>query len=453
MSGMKQDLWLILPLIVVLVTGAGVLILEMLRKSQLGLWFLSIGMVSAATVSATRLTLETTAFSQTFRIDALHHWSVIILCPATLLVALLARHELRDTPREGTVYSLMAFTTLASLLLAGSGDVMFIVIGILMSSLSSFALVAYPKTVRATEGAMKYFIFGSVTGAIMIFGLTYWVGATGTTLLSALSQPSLSFIPAIAGFIGLIVGVGYTASIFPFHFWTPDAFEGAPVSVAALLSVVPKVGVLFALAQVVRFIPVTLLDWPLVIALLAAFSMTYGNVVALWQHNVVRLLAYSTVAQAGYFLLGIVAIDQSALSVEALVIFGAAYALMNIGAFAVVLQRGTQLADFQGLGKARPWQGVALVIFLFSLVGIPPLAGFAGKFLLFGAAIDGSYSWLAVVAIINSAISLGVYLRIIVPMYYQPSPASSASSRIVSFVWSFCLLLTVLVGLGVQVFL
>ena len=453
MNSMQQDIWLILPQIIVLIAGAAVLILEMLRQPKAGLWLLGVGMLSAAVLSVTRLDLETTAFSQTFRVDPLSHWSVILLCPSTLLIALLARHELRGTPREGTVYSLMAFSTLASLLLAGSGDVMFIVLGILMSSLSGFALAAYPKTVKATEGAMKYFIFASVTGAIMIFGLTYWVGATGTTLLAGLSGSSVSFVPAVAGFVGLIVGIGYAASLFPFHFWTPDAFEGAPVSVAALLSVVPKVGAIFALAQVVRSLPVALLDGPLAVALLAAFSMTYGNVVALWQQNVVRLLAYSTVAQAGYFLLGIVTISHSRLSVSALVIFGAAYALMNIGAFAVVLQQGTSLADFQGLGKVRPWQGVAMALFLFSLVGIPPLAGFAGKFLLFGAAIEGGYGWLAVVAILNSAISLGVYLRIIVPMYYQTSTISPARSRMVAFVWGFCLLLTVLVGVGVQVFL
>ncbi|MEK6480456.1 NADH-quinone oxidoreductase subunit N [Catalinimonas sp. 4WD22] len=454
MSQMARDLILILPQIIVLLTAVVALIWEMFRKPLGSLLTLSIGMIAASILSISRLGLDTTAFSQTFRIDALNHWSVIILCPASVLFALLARSELRGTDREGTVYSLLGFSTLGSLLLAGSGDVMFIVLGILMNSLSGFALAAYPKTDKATEGAMKYFVYGSVTGAIMIFGLTYWVGISGSTLLSALNDPALPPLPVIFGFVTLVVGISYAASIFPFHFWTPDTFEGAPVSIAAYLSVIPKIGAIYALAQVAREIPTELLDWPLMLAILAVLSMTFGNVVALWQQNVIRLLAYSTVAQAGYFLLGVVAMQQSSLAEQSLVIFGIAYAVMNTGAFAIVLANGQKIEDLKGVGKSSPWPGVAMTIFLFSLVGIPPLAGFAGKFLLFGAAIDSQFTWLAIAAILNSVISLAVYLRIIVPMYFQQDASDKHTySRLVSFVWICCLFFTVAVGLGVQIFL
>lgn len=454
MSHMGQDILLILPQIIVLLTAVAALIFEMLRKTTGSLVALIAGMLAAMGLSISRLGMETTAFSETFRVDALNHWSVIILCPASVLFALLARSELKGTDREGTVYSLLGFSTLGSLLLAGSGDMMFIVLGLLMNSLSGFALAAYPKTDAATEGAMKYFIYGSVTGALMIFGLTYWAGITGSTLLSALNNPGLQPLPVVFGLVALLVGIGYAASIFPFHFWTPDTFEGAPVSIAAYLSVIPKIGAIFALAQVAKELPVELINWPLMLAILSVLSMTFGNVVALWQQNVIRLLAYSTVAQAGYFLLGVVAMQQSGLAVQSLVVFGVAYTVMNTGAFAVVLAHGTELNHLQGIGKQHPWTGVAMTLFLFSLVGIPPLAGFAGKFLLFGAAIDSEFTWLAVAAILNSAISLAVYLRIIVPMYYQPTMViSNTYSRLVSFVWIFCLCFTLLVGLGVQVFL
>src|SRR5699024_6827559 len=166
--------------------------------------------------------------------------------------------------------------------------------------------------------------------------------------LSALGNAEQPFL-LLLGFGGLITGLGYAASLFPFHFWTPDTFEGAPASIAAFLSVTPKIGAFFALAQVMKFLPQQSVDYQLIIAILAVFSMTFGNVVALWQNSIVRLLAYSTVAQAGFFLLGIIGIGHSSLAIPSLVMFGAAYAAMNIGAFALAQQEGTEIADIEGL--------------------------------------------------------------------------------------------------------
>lgn len=452
---MTQDLLLILPQIVVLLTAIGSLVAEMMSKPHSSLWTLIIGMTVASGVAVSKLGTVTTAFSNTFRVDYLSLWAVIILSLSIILIAILARSELKDTYREGTVYSLLVFSVLGALLLAGAGDIMFIVLGILIGTLAGTALIAYTKNDPATEGAMKYFIYGSVTGAIMIFGLTFWVGITGSTYLSALNDPGLSSLAVIFGFGALLIGIGYAGSLVPFHFWTPDAFEAAPVSIAAYLSVVPKVGAIFALAQVARELPVEVLDWQLLLAVIAVLSMTFGNVVALWQDNVVRLLAYSTIVQAGYFLLGVVAIQQSTLAVNSLIIFGIAYAVMNIGAFTIVQSRGTTLNDFNGLAKQKPWQAAAMTIFLLSLVGVPPLTGFAGKFLLFGAALDGGYTWLAVAAIINSVISLAVYLRIIVPTYFHDSEAkvAGATKPGLTFVWISTFVLTIGIGLGLQLFL
>ncbi len=224
----------------------------------------------------------------------------------------------------------------------------------------------------------------------------------------------------------MLVGLGYKAAMAPFHFWAPDAYDGAPVSVAAFLSVVPKAGAIFGLAQVMRDLPLST-GWPVAVAVLAAFSMTYGNLAALVQTNVVRLLAYSSIAQAGYFLLGVVAVGRGELAVQALVAFAAAYAAMNMGAFAVVAHVGRDLEAFSGLGRSAPWTGGAMVVFLLSLVGVPPFAGFVGKLLLFGVAMEAGYTWLAVVAILNSVLSLGVYLRVIVPIY---RPAGARCRRL-----------------------
>ncbi|WP_373056666.1 NADH-quinone oxidoreductase subunit N [Zunongwangia sp. H14] len=444
---MIKDLISILPQIIVLLTAMASLVFEMRHKATGSLVTLIIGLAGSAGLAITQLGTVKTAFSETFRIDDLSLWAVIILCGTGILSALLMRQELKKTDREGTLYSLVAFSTLGSLLLAGSGDLMFLILGVLINSLGGFAMAAYPKTDKATEGSIKYFVYASVTGAIMLFGLTYWAGIAGSTYIKDLSEIDSQPFVLLIGFGGMLAGLGYAASLFPFHFWTPDTFEGAPVSVAALLSVTPKIGAFFALAQVMKDLP-PLLDWNLILAITAVLSMTFGNIVALWQKNMVRLMAYSTVAQAGYFLLGVVALNKSELAISGLVIFSLAYAAMNIGAFSVIQKTGSNFTYIEGLARKKPFMAVAMLLFLLSLVGIPPLAGFAGKFLLFGSAMDANYTWLAIAAIINSVISLAVYLRIIFPMFYRKEPIYSfPSSGLIKMVYTVCFIVTVLAGI------
>ena len=410
------------------------------------------GLFIATGLTLSMLGTDAAVFGGSFRIDTLSIWAKLILLPATVLSLLLARVDVRGTVREGTVYSLLCFATFGALVLAGSGDMMFLVLGVLLTSLASFALVAYPDDDPATEAAMKYFVFGSVTGAVMVFGLSYWFGAAGSTLLSDLARADAMPLAAILGLVTAIVGLGYKASLVPFHFWVPDAYQGGPLSIAAYLSVVPKVGALFALTQVLRDLPMES-GWPAVIAGLAVLSMTYGYLAALAQDNVVRLLAYSSIAQSGYFLLGILAVGSSSLALPSIILFAAAYAAMNLGAFAIVAMVGRTLTDFNGLGRNRPLMGIAMVLFLLSLVGIPPLAGFVGKFLIFAAAIDAQFTWLAVVGIVNSVLSLAVYLRIIVPMYRQGEAAPNAPEYWLSMVAITALSGTVIIGLAAQFFL
>ncbi len=444
-----RDLSLLLPEIATLLTAVAALVAEMLRRPRWALILSIVGLLIATGLTLPLLGQETTVFMGTLRVDTLSTWAKLILLPSTALTILLVWPEVRGTDREGTVYSLLAFTTLGPLILAGAGDLMFLVLGLLLSSLGSFALVAYPRDDRATEAAMKYFVFGSVTGAIMIFGLTFWFGATGSTLLATLGRLQGNSLAAIAGLIAVLVGLGYKGAIAPFHFWAPDAYDGAPIAVAAFLSVVPKIGAVFALAQVVGSLPAHVADWPLVVAPLAAVSMTYGNLAALSQTNMVRLLAYSSIAQAGYFLLAVTAIGQSDLAISALVVFAAAYAAMNLGAFAIGARISRDLTAFVGIGRTAPWTGGAMVIFLLSLVGVPPLAGFVGKLLLFGSVIDGGYIWLAIIGILNSVLSLAVYLRIIIPMY-QPAQSVPRASRPTAIVWMTAFVFTIGLGLGAQ---
>lgn len=449
---MARDLSLLIPEIAVLLTAVGALIAEMLHRARAALFVALLGLLVATALSLRLIGMETTAFDGTFRIDALSVWAKLIFLPATALCLLLARAELAGTPREGTLYSLICFTTLGALVLAGAGDMIFLVLGTLLSGLAAFALVAHPRDDAATEGAIKFFVYASVTGAVMIFGLSYWFGAVGSTLLADLGRMGDMPLAGAAGLVAVVVGLGYKAALVPFHFWAPDAYEGGPLSVAAFLSVVPKLGAIFALAQVARELPPGS-GWPWLLAALALLTMTYGYLAALVQHNAVRLLAYSSIAQSGYFLLGIVAVGASPLAMPSLIVFAAAYAAMNLGAFAVVALGGRTLDLLRGLGRARPFLGVAMAIFLISLVGIPPTGGFVGKFMLFAAALDVEFAWLAAVAIANSVLALGVYLRILVPMYQSGRAAPGLGLGWNAGVTFAALIATLGIGLAAQLVL
>lgn len=445
---MGRDLGLLLPEIVVVLTGVVALIAGIARQHGWAMPLTVAGLLIATLLTVPLIGEDTTIFMRTYRIDDLSVWAKLILLPATALTAMLATPEVRGSDREATVYSLLSLTTVGALALAGAGDIMFLVLGTLLSSLGSFALVAYPRNDRATEAAMKYFVFGSVTGAVMIFGLTFWFGSTGSTLLVDLDLLEGKSLAA-AGLTAVVIGLGYKAAIAPFHFWAPDAYDGGPLAVAAYLSIVPKVGAIFALAVVVGSLTPESVDWRPIMAMLAAVSMTYGNLAALVQSNVVRLLAYSSIAQAGYFLLGVVSAGRDVLAIQSLVVFAAAYAAMNLGAFAITSVVGRDIETFAGLGRTRLWMGIGMSVFLFSLVGIPPMAGFFGKLLLFGSALETGYGWLAVVAILNSVLSLAVYLRIVVPMY-RPGGHPPRTEWTATVVWTVALILTLGLGIAVE---
>uniref|UniRef100_UPI004047C1D8 NADH-quinone oxidoreductase subunit N n=1 Tax=Yoonia sp. TaxID=2212373 RepID=UPI004047C1D8 len=448
---MGRDLSFLAPEILLSLAVVAMLIAEMLRKPRLALWIGLAGLAVATIATLPLLTADTTVFGGTYRIDLLNGWAKLILLPGTGLALLLARAEIAGQPREGSVYSLLCLVTLGALMLAGGGDMMLLVLGVVLTGLGSFALVAYPRDDAATEAGMKYLVFGAVTGSVMIYGLTFWFGGAGSTLFSGLGMLEGKPLIAIAGLMAVIVGLGYKASLVPFHFWAPDAYDGAPISVAAYLSVITKVAAVFAFAQVLRDLPVDS-SWPLVIAMIAAVTMTYGYLAAVVQTNMVRLIAYSSVAQSGYFLLGIVALGVSPLALPSLIVMGAAYVAMNLGAFGIVLLVGRNLDDFRGFGRQRPLAGVAMVVFLLSLAGIPPLFGFVGKVYLFGAAIEAGYLWLALIGIANSVLGLGVYLRIMVPMYQAAAAGDDGSVKAPSAALMAVIAVAAIVTLGMGLF-
>ncbi len=451
---MARDLSFLFPEMSLALAVVFMLIAEMVRMPRLALTIGLAGLAIATGLTLPLLGVDTSVFGGSYRIDLLNNWAKLILLPGTALALLLARAELAGSDREGSVYSLICLVTLGALMLAGGGDMMLLVLGVVLTGLGSFALVAYPRDDAATEAAMKFLVFGAVTGAVMIYGLTFWFGGAGSTLFSELGGLAGQPLVMAAGLVAVIVGLGYKASLVPFHFWAPDAYDGAPVSVAAYLSVITKIAAIFAFAQVFRDLPVNT-GWAAIIALIAAATMTYGYLTALVQTNMVRLLAYSSIAQSGYFLLGIVAVGTGVLALQSLIVFAAAYVAMNLGAFAIVMLVGRNLDDFKGFGRTAPVAGVAMVILLLSLAGIPPLFGFVGKALLFGAAIEAGYLWLAIVGILNSVLALAVYLRIVVPMYQPPVSGSAAVKKIplLTVVWVVTTIITLAGGIAAQLVL
>jgi NADH-quinone oxidoreductase subunit N len=361
--------------------------------------------------------------------------TAVIGVSGALCVAL-ARPVLAGTDREGEFYAVLTFASLSAVMLGMAADAALLGLSIGALSLATFVMTGYlRRSARANEASIKYYIFGTVSGATMLYGLSWWFGLAGTTSLQAIGE-RLADAPdgvVIASTALVLFGLGYKAALVPFHFWTPDAYDGAPLPVAAYLSVLPKLAGLVALARVLPLaLPDDTAGWTTVVAVLAAATMTLGNVAALPQRNVVRLLAYSSIAQSGYLLMGVAALEASDQALPALVYYAIAYAAMNLAAFGVVLavqrERGSvDLDAFAGLGRTHSWWTAALVLSFLSLLGLPPLAGFVGKLELFTAAIDADQAWLAVVAVVNTVVSLYYYLRVIAPAVLNPPPAAPAS--------------------------
>ena len=367
----------------------------------------------------------------TLVIDGLSLALVGILGVAGAISIGIARPIVGGTDREGEFYAVLTASTLAGAVLGATADAALLAMALGLSSLSTFILAGYLRgSARGNEASLKYYVYGTVAGAVMVYGLSWWFGLAGSTDLRVIGR-ALGEAPeaAVIGSTALVLaGLAYKASLVPLHFWTPDTYDGAPLPVAAYLSVVSKIAGLVALARVLPLaLPDGLVGWPTAMAVIAAATMTVGNLAMIPQRNVVRLLAYSSIAQSGYLLMGVAALDGSDEGIPALLFYAAAFGATNLAAFAVVLavmreRRSVDLSAFAGLGRDHPWWTATLVLAFLSLLGIPPLAGFVGKLELFRAVIDADLAWLAVVAVVNTVISLYPYLRVVAPAVLDPSP-------------------------------
>ncbi|MGI8937619.1 MAG: NADH-quinone oxidoreductase subunit N [Iamia sp.] len=367
------------------------------------------------------------SFDRAWALDGATQGAELIICGVTLTCLLLSVEWFRTDPRRGEYPAVMLFSAAGAMVLAGAADTMEIVVGMLLVSVTGYTLAAYHRaSPAAVEAGMRYFLIGALTNAVLLIGVVILYGSTGTTnladtatALAAGADP----VAMVAVVVCLVVGLGFEIGAVPAHVWVPDVAQASPAPSAAFLTVVPKVGALVALARVLQVLPEDVVAWRPLIAVLAAATMTVGNLLALWQDDLRRMLGWSSVSQAGYALMAVVVIDRADMALPSLMIFLAAYAAATTAGFAVVTElRGrTALADYRGLGASHPWLAVALIVSLLSLVGIPPLGGFVGKLTLFTATIDGGYGWLAALAVANTVASLFYYLRVIAPMAFDTS--------------------------------
>lgn len=363
-------------------------------------------------------------FFETYIVDGLGRWVTLTLLIVAILTVALSVDWFRTDTRHGEYYTILLFGTLGGVLLTGTADLMEFVIAILVSSVTGFTLAAYHRKSRAaSEAGIKYFLLGALANGATVYGvaLLFGLGASTTFTDLRVSLVGADQLALVVGFGMVMIGVAFKLGAVPVHPWTPDVAEGAPAPVAAFLMVVGKLGGFIFLARFVMMLPETDLGWRMLAALMATATMTVGNLAALWQDDVRRLLGWSSVSQAGYGLMAIVALGRSDLALSSLLMFLVAYAFGTMAVFGVVVTlRGlTDRESYNGLASSHPWLAAALVIGFLSFVGIPPLGGFAAKLLLMGAVIDAGYAWLAVVAVINSVISLFYYLRVIGPAYLR----------------------------------
>ena len=363
-----------------------------------------------------------------------------VICIIIILTILVSMNygKFFESIRSGEYYSLVLFAGAGMVFMAVAGNLILLFVALETMSIAIYALTGFHKDqLKSGEAAFKYFLLGAFGSAFLLFGFAFVYGATGSLDIVKIAgfiktHPrilNLKFL--VAGFVLMISGFGFKISMVPFHMWTPDTYEGAPTSITGFMATGVKAA---AFAALIRAILVPLApmqhSWVPIMWVATFLTMTVGNIIALAQENIKRMLAYSSIAHAGYILLGFVA--GTGLAQAGMLYYLLVYAFMNIGAFAVVAllcKKGEEfnnISDFAGLGFKYPVIGLVMSVFLFSLAGLPPTGGFMGKFYLFTEALRSGYVWLVLAAGVNSVVSIYYYLRVIVTMYFKPEPEGNA---------------------------
>jgi NADH-quinone oxidoreductase subunit N len=433
---MNPQLLRILPEVILTVTGVLIMLADPLlpkenSRKSLG-WLAVVGTLFALFASFQQLTVTPgTAFYNTVQTDAFSGFFHVLIASIVLVSLLVTLDTIRpDTENVGELFALTIFGAVGSMLMTSAVELLLVFIALEISSISTYILTGFRRrTAKGPEAAIKYFLLGSFATAFFLYGIAMIFGATGTTRIGLIAgQLGSSPTPMLAtlGLGMILIGLGFKVSAAPFHVWTPDAYEGAPSPIVGLMSTAPKAAA-FAVLLRILFVafPSLSMHWQPLVWWMAVLSMTLGNLGALRQRNVKRMLAYSSIAHAGYLLVAFTAL--SAEGVAAASFYAVTYAAMNVGIFAIISHAGgyndrlTTTQDYRGLGYRSPLLGGAMAFFLVSLIGIPFTGGFFGKFYVFSAALHSGLVWLAIIGLINSGIAAFYYLRLLAAVYSRPS--------------------------------
>jgi NADH-quinone oxidoreductase subunit N len=421
------------------------------RSKYLPAYMALLGFVLAGVFVFQQIGMDDLVFSGMYAVDPFSLFFKVLFLVTGILITIFSMQS-RELDAVSTkyaeYYSLIISLTIGAFFMAGASNFLMMYLSLELVSISSYILSGFTKeNPRADEASLKYVIYGAFSSGLMLYGISILYGLTGElnfyAFNQAISSGALPQVTILLAIVLMLAGLGYKISAVPFHFWTPDVYEGAPVTVTAFLSVTSKAA---GFAMLIRFFKIGFIDvaaqpvmagmwgifhgfnWTDIIAVLSVLTMTVGNLVALWQSNIKRLLAYSSIAHAGYILMGFVTLTDQGIS--AMLMYFVAYLLMNLGAFYVVMLVANKyhtedIEGYSGLGYRSPYAAFALTVFLFSLTGIPPTFGFIGKLYLFAALIKTNYIWLAIVGVLNSVVSLYYYVKVVRNMYLvQPADQS-----------------------------
>jgi NADH-quinone oxidoreductase subunit N len=428
---------LLMPELIIILTFILVVIFDLFNSLQktFTAWITIVGSAIALYVSIDMLQIGTegTEFSNMIQVDKYSLFFNVIFLVSTILVVLISMNYLgRQDKRQGEYYLLILLATLGMMLMASGNELIVVFLGLELMSLSLYVLAGYFQgSMASSEAGMKYLLLGAFASGFFLYGIALVYGGAGTTsipqIASTLAVDAKSPL-LLAGMFLLIVGFGFKVALVPFHQWAPDVYEGAPTSIAAFISAGPKAAGFAAFLRIFMDALQNLQsEWIILITILAALTMTVGNLVAIAQRNIKRMLAYSSIAHAGYVLVALAAANKDGISSAMFYLF--VYCVMNIGAFGAVILARTEdgeslmISDYAGLGFKKPLLALFMTIMLLSLAGFPPTAGFVGKFYIFRSAVESGQIWLVIIGAINTAISAFYYLRVVVAMYMREPEA------------------------------
>lgn len=429
MQFLMPDLGPVMPEIIMTVLTLLILLADLVIKRKETVALLSVFCI-AAVVYSLKGSLGTT-FNGMFISDGYSiFFKLIFLLNVIMTILISVRYIVIEKINFGEYYALILFSTLGMMIMASAGDLIVLYLGLELMALSTYILAGFIRyDVRSNEAAVKYFLLGAFASAFLLYGTSLIYGLTGSTDLRAIAgyiaEKGLAGNQALLlSMIFFAVAFSFKIAAVPFHMWAPDAYEGAPTSITAYMSVGPKAAGFAVLGRVFLTAFGSLrVEWSVILIPIAILTMGVGNIVAISQTNIKRMLAYSSIAHAGYILLGIIAGTQDGLA--SVMVYLLIYAFMNIGAFGVIIMlrsenfKGDSLEDYEGLAKTHPVAAALMLVFMFSLTGIPPTAGFIGKFSLFVSAINAGYTGVVIIAVIFSAISAYFYLRVVMLMYMK----------------------------------